>query len=51
VAKRHGVSDTTIYIWRKKFDQLGTDEVKRLEALEQRACKAGQCQVGSRTRT
>jgi len=34
VAKRHGVSDATIYIWRKKFGQLDTDEVKRLKALE-----------------
>jgi putative transposase len=34
VAKRHGVSDATIYIWRKKFGQLDTDEVKRLRALE-----------------
>jgi putative transposase len=32
VAKRHGVSDATIYIWRKKFGQLDTDEVKRLKA-------------------
>jgi putative transposase len=34
VAKRHGVSDATIHIWRKKFGQLDTDEVKRLKALE-----------------
>ena len=34
MAKRHGVSDATIYIWRKKFGQLDTDEVKRLKALE-----------------
>jgi putative transposase len=34
VAKRHRVSDATIYIWRKKFGQLDTDEVKRIKALE-----------------
>ena len=34
VAKRHSVSDATIYIWRKKFGQLDTDEVKRLKVLE-----------------
>jgi putative transposase len=34
VANRHGVSDTTIYIWRKKFGQLDTGEVKRLKALQ-----------------
>ena len=33
VAKRHGVSDATIYIWRKKFGQLDTDEVKRLKKM------------------
>ena len=31
VAKRHGVSEPSIYAWRKK----GTDDVRRLKALEQ----------------
>ncbi|MBU3627242.1 transposase [Polynucleobacter sp. JS-Safj-400b-B2] len=35
VAKRHGVSEPSIYIWRKKFGDLGTDDVKRLKQLEQ----------------
>lgn len=35
VAKRHGISQQTIYAWRKKFGQLDTDEVKRLKGLEQ----------------
>lgn len=34
VSKRHGVSDATIYVWRKKFGQLDTGEVKRLKVLE-----------------
>src|SRR5690606_8772079 len=34
VAKRHGVSEATIYAWRKKFGSMETDEVKRLKALE-----------------
>lgn len=34
VAKRHGVSEATIYAWRKKFGSLETDEVKRLKTLE-----------------
>lgn len=34
VAKRHGVSQPTIYAWRKRFGQLDTDEVKRLKGLE-----------------
>ena len=35
VAKRHGVSEPSIYAWRKKFGDLGTDGVKRLKQLEQ----------------
>lgn len=34
VAKRHGVSEATIYAWKKKFGSMGADEVKRLKALE-----------------
>lgn len=34
VAKRHGVSELTIYAWRKKFGDLETDEVRRLKTLE-----------------
>ena len=35
VAKRHGVSEPSIYAWRKKFGDMGTDDVKRLKQLEQ----------------
>ena len=35
VAKRHGVSEPSIYAWRKKCGDLGTDDVKRLKQLEQ----------------
>ena len=34
VARRHGVSEASIYAWRKKFGTMGTGEVKRLRALE-----------------
>jgi putative transposase len=34
VAKRHGVSEQTIYTWRKRFGGLQADEVRRVEALE-----------------
>src|SRR5208337_5162137 len=34
VAKRHGISDRTIYIWRKRFGALGSQEVRRLHELE-----------------
>lgn len=35
VAKRHGISEQTVYVWRKRFGVLGTDEVRRLRQLEQ----------------
>jgi putative transposase len=35
VAKHHGVSEPSIYSWRKKFVDLGTDDVKCLKQLEQ----------------
>ena len=34
VAKRNGVSEATLYAWRKKFGSMGIDEVRRLKALE-----------------
>lgn len=35
VAKRHGVSDQTIYGWRKRFGTIEAADVKRLRQLEQ----------------
>ena len=35
VAKEHGVSDQTIYAWRKRFGTLEAADVKRLRQLEQ----------------
>jgi Transposase. len=34
VAKKHGISDQTIYQWRKRFGQLEAVDVKRLRQLE-----------------
>ena len=34
VAKRHGISDQTIYIWRKRFGSMTPDDTRRLKALE-----------------
>ena len=39
VAKKHGISDQTIYLWRKKFGQLEPADVKRLRQLEQEKAK------------
>jgi len=35
VAKRHGVSEQSIYTWRKRFGEMNTGDVKNLKALEQ----------------
>ena len=34
-AKRHGVSEQTIYTWKKRFGSFQPDDVRRLERLEQ----------------
>ena len=34
VAKRHGVSEQSIYGWRKRFGEFNVDEVKRLKTVE-----------------
>ncbi len=34
VAKRHGVSEQTIYTWRKRFGAFEADDVRRLKQLE-----------------
>jgi putative transposase len=32
-AKKHGISDQTLYIWRKRFGALNADDVKRFESV------------------
>ena len=39
VAKKHGVSEQTIYAWRKRFGTLEAVDVKRLRQLEQENAK------------
>lgn len=39
VARKHGVSDATIYAWRKRFGTLEAVDVKRLRGLEQENAK------------
>ena len=34
VSKRHGISDQTIYLWRRRFGKLEPVDVKRLRQLE-----------------
>lgn len=34
VAKRHGVTEQTIYTWRKQFCELRSEDVRRLCQLE-----------------
>jgi transposase-like protein len=39
VAKKHGISEQTIYAWRKRFGKLAAVDVKRLRQLEQENAK------------
>ena len=34
VSKKHGISDQTVYAWRKRFGKLEAADVKRLRQLE-----------------
>jgi len=34
VAKKYGVSDQTLYTWRKRFGTMDVDDAKRLKPLE-----------------
>ena len=36
VAERHGISEQTIYVWRKRFGGLQSNDVRRLKQLRQR---------------
>ncbi len=35
VARKHGISEQTIYAWRKRFGKLEAVDLKRLRQLEQ----------------
>jgi putative transposase len=35
VAKAHGMSEQTLYDWRKRYGAMAVDEVRRLRQLEQ----------------
>ncbi len=39
VAKRHGISEQTIYTWRKRFGSFQPDDVRRLKQLESENAK------------
>jgi len=34
VARKHNISEATIYAWHRKFGQLGAAEIKRLRHLK-----------------
>lgn len=35
VAKKHGVSEQSLYSWRKRFSSMSVDDVKHLKQIEQ----------------
>ena len=34
IARKYGVSEKTVYLWRRKYDGLSPSELKRLKDLE-----------------
>jgi transposase-like protein len=34
VAKKHGISEQTLYVWRKKYGQLEATDVRQLRGLQ-----------------
>lgn len=34
VAKKHGISEQTLYVWKKRFGQMEAVDVRRLRQLE-----------------
>lgn len=36
VAKKHGISEQTVYLWRKRYGQLETADVRQLRTLQQK---------------
>ena len=42
-ARKHKVSEQTIYVWRKHFAELAPADVKRLKALERRTPSSSAC--------
>ena len=38
-SKAHGISDQTLYTWRKRFGAMQADEVRRLRQLEQESVR------------
>jgi putative transposase len=39
LCRKHGISDATFYIWRKKYGGMEVSEAKRLKALEDENAK------------
>lgn len=35
IAKRHAISEQTIYTWRRRFGEMASSDVKRLKETEQ----------------
>ena len=39
IAKKHGISEQPLYLWRKRYGQLETADVKSLRTLQQESAR------------
>jgi transposase-like protein len=37
VAKKHGLSEQTLYVWRRRFGSMSAEDARRLKQLETKA--------------
>lgn len=50
VAKKHRVSEQTIYAWRKRFGAMQADDMKRLKQIRGGECATKEAACGARFR-
>ena len=49
VCRKMGISDATLYVWRKKYASAGPSELRRLRQLEEENCKLKQMRCEGHT--
>ncbi len=47
VAKQHGISEQTLYVWRRRYGKLEAVDVKELRSLQQENARLKKLLVGA----